>query len=58
VGESAQENTRKYKYARQFGIRYRRWKDREINLKYITFDYGEWIYVAQDGEQLMLSSPR
>lgn len=56
--ERTQEHTRKYKCERQLGIHYRRWEDREINLKYITFDYGAWIYVAQDGEQVTLSSPR
>jgi hypothetical protein len=56
--ESTQEHARKYKCARQLGIHYRRWEDMEINLKYTTFDYGEWIYVPQDGEEVMLSSPR
>jgi hypothetical protein len=56
--ESTQEHTRKYKCARQLGIRYPRREDMEINLKYITFVYGEWIYVAQDGKQIKLSSPR
>jgi len=56
--ESTQEHTRKHKCERQLGIHYRRWEDREINLKYITLDYGDWIYVAQGREQVALSSPR
>jgi len=56
--ESIQEHTREYKCARQLGIHYRRWEDREINLKNITFDYGDCICVAQDGGQVALSSPR
>jgi len=56
--KSKQEHTRKYKHARHLKTHYRRWENMEINLKYITSGYGEWIYVAQDGEQVRPSLPR